>query len=76
MDIYAKKGTRVKFERSTPEMVQWGGNDDPDLILRRGQIYTVDHTEPHSSHTKVYFKEVPGKKFNSCSFSEVKPKNP
>jgi hypothetical protein len=69
MDIRSPKGTEVVFQRSSKEMVQWGSHDNPDGILVIGQTYTVDHTEPHSTHTKVYLQEVPGKEFNSCSFS-------
>jgi hypothetical protein len=69
MPINAAPGTKVMFRQSNRDQVRWGGNDDPALVCYTGGIYTVDHTEIHSQHTKVYLKEFPGKKFNSVSFS-------
>ncbi|MDE2232990.1 MAG: hypothetical protein KGJ90_02550 [Patescibacteria group bacterium] len=68
MDINAKKGTKVIFLGGTIEMVRWGGNDDPREKLVEGEIYTVDHTEIHSWHTKVFLQEVEGA-FNSAHFA-------
>lgn len=69
MPIDAAPGTKVKFCYSNQAQVKWGSNDDPALFCYTGGVYTVDHTEIHSQHTKVYLKEFPGKKFNSVSFS-------
>lgn len=71
MPIDAKPGTKVMFQGSTPEQVKWGGNDDPSFCCYTGGIYTVESTEIHSSYTKVYLKEFPGKGFNTVSFSLV-----
>lgn len=71
IDIDSPKGTKVVFWSSIPEQVRWGGNDDPDEHLVRGQTYTIERTEIHSQHTKVFLEGFPGLKFNSVSF--VKP---
>jgi len=68
MDIYSIPGTKVKFVGSSKDQVQWGSHDDPEGLLIFGQEYTIDHTEVHSSYTKVYLKEFPSKHFNSCLF--------
>lgn len=71
MDIYSPKGTKVRFTGASIEQIRWGANDDPREDLKPGKIYTVDHTEVHSQHTKVYLKEFPDRKFNSVCFEEV-----
>lgn len=71
MDIYAEPGTKVIFRYSDKEMVNWGSNHDPEVKLVIGEEYTVEKTEIHSWHTKVYLKEFPGLKFNSASFEDV-----
>lgn len=70
MDIYAEKGTKVKFieDDVSDAQINWGGHDDPRGILRFGEEYTIDHTEVRSSHTKVFIQEVPEKQFNSVWF--------
>jgi len=71
-NIYAPSGTRVRFIGSTKDQVNWGGNDDPiQCGLKVGETYTVQSTEVHSQHTKVYLREFPGKRFNSVSFSDT-----
>jgi len=70
MDIYAKPGTKVKFVEDdvSEAQINWGGNDDPRGVLVVGQEYTIDHTEVHSQHTKVFLEEHPGKIFNCVWF--------
>jgi hypothetical protein len=69
MDIYAKPGTKVIFEGNVSEaQIRWGSNSDPAGILVDGQEYTIDHTEVHSYHTKVFLVGFPGKSFNSAWF--------
>jgi len=71
MDIYSPSGSKVRFEHSTDAQVSWGSHDDPDKHLERGKTYTVLRTEVHSMHTKLYLREFPELKFNTCSFSNV-----
>lgn len=71
MDIYAKKGAKVKYVGTCDEAVKWGSNTDPRGLLSEGEIYTVDHTEVHTWHTKVYLEGVDGK-FNSTAFEDYK----
>jgi len=68
MKIDAPKGTKVKYIRPSDSIARYGGNDNPEGILKVGKTYTVDRTEIHSWHTKVYLEEYPGKKFNSNHF--------
>jgi hypothetical protein len=72
MDIYAKRGHKVRYMGSSVEQVRWGGNDDPSEVLKEGEIYEVDHTEVHSYHTKVFLVGVEGR-FNSASFEDAAP---
>jgi len=69
MNIYAPKGTKIKFVNR--DYRNWGSCDDPNKFLNIDQIYTIDHTEPHSWHTKVYLQEFPDNKFNTIHFIEV-----
>lgn len=69
MDIYAKKGSKVKFAYPT-----FGYQYEQEKALRFltiGATYTVDHTEVHSSFTHVYLKEVPEISFNSVFFEDL-----
>lgn len=68
MDINVPKGTKVKFRKHDDVMRKWGSNDETRGTLKVGRTYTVDHTEVHSWHTKVYLQEFPTKKFNSAHF--------
>lgn len=71
MDIYAPKGTKVRFIETSKEAVQWGNDHDPEGILIRGGIYTIEKTEVHNWHTKVILQEYPEFKFNSSHFDSV-----
>jgi len=67
MDIHAEEGTKVKFIGASESQRNWGsytGNWDD---LKKGKKYIIDHTEVHSSHTKVYLKGINGN-FNSVCF--------
>jgi hypothetical protein len=69
MDIYSKKGTKVKY---TGE----GGYDHhkkhADKYLKTGETYTVDYTDVGGWHTDVYLEEVPTQAFNSVHFVKIK----
>jgi hypothetical protein len=70
MNIYAKEGDKVIFLGSNEGVEKWGNCDNPNKVLTIGETYTVDHTEVHSWHTKVFLKEKPGA-FNSVVFDYV-----
>ena len=70
MNIYAKEGDKVVFLGSDEEINKWGNCDNPNNLLVIGDTYTVDYTEVHSWHTKVFLKEVTGN-FNSNLFDDV-----
>ena len=71
IDIHSPKGTKIRFV--VPDPLTWGvdANNAKRLIL--GEIYTVEKTEIHSWHTKLYLQEVPGIPFSTVWFDEVKP---
>ena len=63
---------KVKFIGSTTAQVNWGGNDDPYTCgMKEGDIFSLDHEEIHSYHTKYFLVEYPNKKFNSVSFEDI-----
>lgn len=49
----------------------WGNCDQVKGNLIVGEIYTIEDIEIHSWHTKIRFKEVPGKVFNSIHFEDI-----
>lgn len=61
---------KVKFIGCSEDQIRWGSNDDPNNILKIGEIYELDKKEVHSWHTKYYLKGVKGK-FNSVCFEEI-----
>ena len=67
MDIYARPGTKVKFEHF------WGYDSDIERAkkyLKKGAIYTVEKTEVDAFYTDVFLKEIPSVPFNSVMFKE------
>lgn len=60
---------KVKFIANDP--ITWGISKDNANLLKLGETYTVEKTEVHSWHTKVFLKEFPGVEFNSAWFEEV-----
>jgi hypothetical protein len=65
-----KTGDKVKFISATDDQINWGGNDDPRLILDTNTTYEVEKVEVHSWHTKVYLKGIKGE-FNSVHFKVI-----
>lgn len=63
-----KKGTKIIYQDATDEQVRWGDGDDPRIHLVFNEVYTIEKIIIHSWHTKIYLKEIPGKKFNSLFF--------
>jgi len=60
-------GDFVSYLGCNPEQVAWGNNDDPNGILIQGEVYTVDHVEVHSQHTKIRLVGYTGS-YNSVCF--------
>jgi hypothetical protein len=72
MRIDSKPGDKVQFVgKVSQEQIRWGSHCNPKNILTPKQTYTVDHTEIHSSYTKVFLVEFPDKGFNSIWFCNV-----
>src|SRR5688572_1417702 len=65
-----KKGDKVMFIGASEDQVKWGGNDDPNKIMKEGDIVEIETVEVHSWHTKLYFVGLTGK-YNSVSFKPV-----
>ena len=69
MNIYAEKGTKIRF--SNPDAGYTPHQETAKDYLRVGVEYTVDHTDVGNWHTDVYIAEVPDTAFNSVMFEEV-----
>lgn len=65
-DIRALKGTKVRYAHPLSGFEGQVALARDRLVL--GGIYTVDRTEIHTWHTKVFLEEVPDVGFNSCFF--------
>lgn len=61
--------TATLKEKAHEDQVRWGGNDNPNNLLRQGQPYEVSEIEMHSSHCKLHLAAFPGKTFNSINFN-------
>ncbi len=70
MDIYATEGHKVICVNVDVGTAKWGDCTDPTGLLEVDKEYTVDESEVHSWHTKVYLKEVEGE-FNSAHFRDA-----
>jgi len=70
MNIYAKRGHKVKFIGATKDQIVFGGHDDPNGILKIGEKYIIDHTDIRSCHTKVILVGYEKYRFNSVSFDD------
>ncbi len=71
--IYSRTGgDRIYaiFLGASEAQIQWGGNDDPNLVCKVGEKYEVERQEVHSYHTKYTLVGIKGK-FNSVSFKIV-----
>lgn len=67
MNIYSQEGDKVKVVQKS-----YGGWFYNIEALVMGVVYTVEKTEVHTWHTKVYLKEFPGLYFNSVCFEDYK----
>ena len=67
MDIYAKRGSKVKFTGQ-------GGLGSDRLFARTylcvGQEYTVELVDVGNWSSVVILKEIPGKRFNTVMFED------
>lgn len=69
MNIWALNGHRVTVtEESAKNGYDYDKKRASELI---GKILTVEYTSVSSSSTSVFFKEFPGKSFNSVNFVDV-----
>lgn len=64
-------GRRVRFLGATEAQVNWGGNDDPNKVLKKDSTYLVTDVEVHSWHTKLRLYQFDDMQFNSASFEVV-----
>ena len=69
MDIYSEPGTKVIFEN--PDNGWSHDQEKAKAHLTVGEMYTVQITEVHSSHSHVILKEFPGIKFNTVMFENA-----
>jgi hypothetical protein len=71
MDIYAPRGTEVRFIKpaGSAKIAHWCGCDDAEEFLQTGVVYHVEETRPFQSYTHVYLQELPSKRFNSVVFA-------
>ena len=65
-------GDTVIYRGQTDDQRNWGSNDDAELVLVRGQHYTVEKVEVHSWHTKISVFGAQGR-FNSVCFALSSP---
>lgn len=72
MNIYAKRGAKVRFAR--PDAGYKGDQEMAAEHLTVGGVYTVERTDVGQSHTTVWLQEVPERGFNSVQFTDVCPK--
>lgn len=71
MNIFAPKGTKVKFKSCSKDQWEYFGFDNPKGLLKKGKVYTVASTDVRSSFTEVRLQEFPNHQFNSVCFDEV-----
>jgi len=69
IDIYSPKGKKIRYV--VPDPISWGTDANNVKHLTLGAIYTVERTEVHSWHTKLFLQEVPGIPFSTVWFDEV-----
>lgn len=70
MNIYAKKGDKVKLKT-----LNAGYDSEKEIVLHYlvlNEVYTVSCTEVGDFHTDVYLEEFPGVCFNSVFFEDYK----
>lgn len=68
MPVDTAPGTKVIFE-----FPKNGSDFDrikaASLFIKKGDVFTVHHTEPEQYHTRLYLEEFPGVIFNTVNFA-------
>jgi hypothetical protein len=59
---------KVRFNGATKEQIQWGANDDPNGVLKVGEVYEIESQDVRTWHTKITLKGIQGS-FNDASFT-------
>ncbi len=74
MDIYAKRGTKIKY--CNPNNGHPADQEVGKKYLKLDEVYTVHHRQVYSFHSKVYLNEIGegAVPFNSVLFDDVKEK--
>ena len=70
-NLYAQKGSKVKYTGCTDLQVSYAGNSDPRNHLIEGEVYEIDHTDVSSWSTEVYLIGYENMCFNSVCFEDV-----
>ena len=73
MNIYAKKGDKVRF--AYPDNGRDYDIENAKEHLEPGKEYTIESTSVGQSLTHVYLQEFPGVSFNSVHFEDAKGGN-
>jgi hypothetical protein len=55
------------MERQSHDQIRWGGNDNPNKVLKVGEPYKVKNIEVHSYRTFIELEGVEGR-FNHVTF--------
>jgi hypothetical protein len=69
MNIYAMPGTKVTF--LYPKFGYQTDQQKCRMLLTVGDEYTVRRISVGSTHSTVYFKEIPDVGFNTVMFEDV-----
>jgi len=66
-----KKGTKVKFVNTSEMVAAFGDNDDPNVYLTLGNIYTVAKIDIRKWYSKILLDEISSRWFNSKHFEFI-----
>lgn len=73
MDIWTPPGSKVIFTNA-------GGYESEQetniKYLELGKEYTVDYIDVHGWSSDVFLEEIPGRRFNTCCFNNIKGYDP
>ena len=58
----------AEYTGASQAQVSWGNCADPRGVLTLGASYEIEREEVHSSHTKLFLADYPGKGFPSAAF--------
>jgi hypothetical protein len=65
-------GQKIKFTGvGCKEQIQWGGNTNPEGVLKENEIYTIKDVDVRSWSTRIYLKGIDGY-FNIVWFEVIK----